>query len=182
MAYAGRQFDAIVVTHYLHRPLLPLLAAALAPGGLLIYETSWSATRDSPADQPAYCCDRANCSRPSARCSRCSPSRRAWSAAAAGASFPPVRGPRGGDAHCARCTPLNGRARAAGRIRAYPERGLHDQGLTGGDRLADARDGSLDFDAYRRLIEWHIAEGTNGIVSVAPPASRRRSTTRSTAS
>jgi SAM-dependent methyltransferase len=37
--YAGRQFDAIVVTHYLHRPLLPLLAAALAPGGVLIYET-----------------------------------------------------------------------------------------------------------------------------------------------
>jgi 4-hydroxy-tetrahydrodipicolinate synthase len=27
-------------------------------------------------------------------------------------------------------------------------------------------DGSLDFDAYRRLIEWHIAEGTNGIVTV----------------
>jgi SAM-dependent methyltransferase len=37
--YAGRQFDAIVVTHYLHRPLLPLLAEALAPGGVLIYET-----------------------------------------------------------------------------------------------------------------------------------------------
>ena len=37
--YAGRQFDAIVVTHYLHRPLFPLLAEALAPGGLLIYET-----------------------------------------------------------------------------------------------------------------------------------------------
>ena len=27
-------------------------------------------------------------------------------------------------------------------------------------------DGSLDLDAYRRLIEWHIAEGTNGIVAV----------------
>ncbi|HEU0204819.1 MAG TPA: 4-hydroxy-tetrahydrodipicolinate synthase, partial [Burkholderiaceae bacterium] len=27
-------------------------------------------------------------------------------------------------------------------------------------------DGTLDFDAYRRLIEWHIAEGTNGIVAV----------------
>jgi 4-hydroxy-tetrahydrodipicolinate synthase len=27
-------------------------------------------------------------------------------------------------------------------------------------------DGSLDFDAYRRLIEWHIAEGTDGIVAV----------------
>jgi 4-hydroxy-tetrahydrodipicolinate synthase len=27
-------------------------------------------------------------------------------------------------------------------------------------------DGALDLDAYRRLIEWHIAEGTNGIVAV----------------
>jgi len=37
--YARSSFDAIVVTNYLHRPLLPRLAAALAPGGLLIYET-----------------------------------------------------------------------------------------------------------------------------------------------
>jgi SAM-dependent methyltransferase len=36
---AGRRFGAIVVTNYLYRPLLPLIAAALAPGGLLIYET-----------------------------------------------------------------------------------------------------------------------------------------------
>lgn len=35
----GRQFDAVVVTNYLHRPLFPALMAALAPGGLLIYET-----------------------------------------------------------------------------------------------------------------------------------------------
>lgn len=34
-----RQFDAVVVTHYLWRPLLPLIAQCLAPGGLLIYET-----------------------------------------------------------------------------------------------------------------------------------------------
>jgi SAM-dependent methyltransferase len=34
-----RQFDGIVVTNYLHRPLFPRLAAALAPGGVLIYET-----------------------------------------------------------------------------------------------------------------------------------------------
>jgi len=27
-------------------------------------------------------------------------------------------------------------------------------------------DGSLDFDAYRRLVDWHIAEGTNAIVAV----------------
>ncbi|MGH6893666.1 MAG: class I SAM-dependent methyltransferase [Dongiaceae bacterium] len=34
-----RQFDGIVVTNYLHRPLFPRLAGALAPRGLLIYET-----------------------------------------------------------------------------------------------------------------------------------------------
>jgi 4-hydroxy-tetrahydrodipicolinate synthase len=27
-------------------------------------------------------------------------------------------------------------------------------------------DGSLDLEAYRRLIEWHVAEGTHGIVAV----------------
>ncbi len=32
-------FAAIVVTNYLHRPLFPALMAALAPGGVLIYET-----------------------------------------------------------------------------------------------------------------------------------------------
>lgn len=35
----GRRFDAIVVTNYLWRPLLPSIVAALAPGGVLIYET-----------------------------------------------------------------------------------------------------------------------------------------------
>jgi SAM-dependent methyltransferase len=37
--FAGRLFDAIVVTNYLWRPLLPTLLASLAPGGVLIYET-----------------------------------------------------------------------------------------------------------------------------------------------
>ena len=27
-------------------------------------------------------------------------------------------------------------------------------------------DGSLDFDGYRRLIDWHVAEGTSAIVAV----------------
>ncbi len=35
----GRRFDGIVVTNYLHRPLFPALLGALAPGGVLIYET-----------------------------------------------------------------------------------------------------------------------------------------------
>jgi len=34
-----REFDGIVVTNYLHRPLLPKLVDALALGGVLIYET-----------------------------------------------------------------------------------------------------------------------------------------------
>ena len=33
------QFAAIIVTNYLHRPLFPVLKNALAPGGLLVYET-----------------------------------------------------------------------------------------------------------------------------------------------
>jgi len=33
------RFAAIVVTNYLHRPLMPRLVDALAPGGVLIYET-----------------------------------------------------------------------------------------------------------------------------------------------
>ena len=32
-------YDLIVVVHYLHRPLFPALIAALAPGGVLVYET-----------------------------------------------------------------------------------------------------------------------------------------------
>jgi SAM-dependent methyltransferase len=37
--YTGQLFAGIVVVNYLHRPLFPHLLAALAPGGVLIYET-----------------------------------------------------------------------------------------------------------------------------------------------
>lgn len=37
--FAAASFDLIVVTNYLFRPRLDLLLAALAPGGVLIYET-----------------------------------------------------------------------------------------------------------------------------------------------
>ena len=36
---AGRQFAAVIVTNYLFRPIFRALIAAVAPGGLLIYET-----------------------------------------------------------------------------------------------------------------------------------------------
>jgi len=35
----GGDWDAIVVTNYLHRPLLPAIASSLAPEGVVIYET-----------------------------------------------------------------------------------------------------------------------------------------------
>lgn len=36
---ADRRFGAVVVTNYLWRPLLPRIVAAVAPGGMLVYET-----------------------------------------------------------------------------------------------------------------------------------------------
>ncbi len=36
---ADREFAGVVVTNYLHRPILPDLVSAVAPGGVLIYET-----------------------------------------------------------------------------------------------------------------------------------------------
>lgn len=37
--FRDRRFAGVVVTNYLHRPLLPMLVAAVAPGGVLLYET-----------------------------------------------------------------------------------------------------------------------------------------------
>ena len=37
--FAGQTFGCVVVTHYLWRPLWPHIVQAVAPGGLLIYET-----------------------------------------------------------------------------------------------------------------------------------------------
>lgn len=36
---AGRRFDAVVVVHYLWRPILGALVDAVAPGGALLYDT-----------------------------------------------------------------------------------------------------------------------------------------------
>ena len=37
--FGGRQFDAVIVTNYLWRPLLPLILASVGGGGVLIWET-----------------------------------------------------------------------------------------------------------------------------------------------
>ena len=37
--FPGQSYGAVIVTHYLWRPLLPLIVQSVAPGGVLIYET-----------------------------------------------------------------------------------------------------------------------------------------------
>ena len=37
--FVGETFDAVIVTNYLWRPLLPTIVASIAPRGLLLYET-----------------------------------------------------------------------------------------------------------------------------------------------
>lgn len=37
--FPAGQFDGVVVTNYLHRPIFPRLVEALRPGGVLVYET-----------------------------------------------------------------------------------------------------------------------------------------------
>jgi SAM-dependent methyltransferase len=37
--FPGRQFPGVVVTHYLWRPLLPVIVGSVAAGGVLLYET-----------------------------------------------------------------------------------------------------------------------------------------------
>jgi SAM-dependent methyltransferase len=39
LPFRGRAFDGVVVTNYLHRPILSDLVAAVAAGGVLLYET-----------------------------------------------------------------------------------------------------------------------------------------------
>lgn len=37
--FADRRFGGVIVTNYLHRPILPGIVGAVAPGGALLYET-----------------------------------------------------------------------------------------------------------------------------------------------
>ncbi|MDD3608335.1 MAG: methyltransferase domain-containing protein [Halothiobacillaceae bacterium] len=43
-------FDLIVVAHYLHRPLAPLIERALAPGGRLFYQTFTNEREQGPSN------------------------------------------------------------------------------------------------------------------------------------
>lgn len=45
MPLGGRQFDAVLVFNYLHRPLMAALKTAVRPGGLVMYETFTEAQR-----------------------------------------------------------------------------------------------------------------------------------------
>jgi SAM-dependent methyltransferase len=53
-----RCYDAVIVFNYLHRPLMPAIVEAVAPGGVLIYETftAAQATRGRPRN-PSFLLD-----------------------------------------------------------------------------------------------------------------------------
>lgn len=51
----AQRFVAVIVTNYLHRPLLPAIIAAVGPGGILIYETfAVGNERFGKPSNPAY--------------------------------------------------------------------------------------------------------------------------------
>ena len=53
--FGARRFAAILVTNYLHRPLLPVLESALDDGGFLIYETFMAGNeRHGRPSNPAF--------------------------------------------------------------------------------------------------------------------------------
>jgi SAM-dependent methyltransferase len=66
---AGRRFDAVIVTNYLWRPLLPTLTASVADGGVLIYETfaDGNQTVGKPSN-PDFLLRPGNCCRPPRVC------------------------------------------------------------------------------------------------------------------
>jgi SAM-dependent methyltransferase len=54
-ALGHREYGAVIVFNYLHRPLMPAIVEAVAPGGVLIYETftAGQAARGQPRN-PAF--------------------------------------------------------------------------------------------------------------------------------
>jgi hypothetical protein len=159
----------VIVTNYLHRPLFPLLIDCIADGGALIYETfARGNERFGRPSNPAFL---ARAGRAAARRGR----------ALAGAR---LRGSVGRSAQAGHgaadlCGALDLSAVPAATalpICAKLSAALgRDRGRFGGDMLKGSlvaivspmfEDGSLDLDALRRLIDWHVAEGTDGIVVV----------------
>jgi len=173
--YAGRQFDAVIVTNYLHRPLLPVLRDAVAENGVLIYETF---ARGNEAfgkpSNPAFLLQPLELLDAFAQGFSSSLTRKVWWRR---------RGARAYNG-CARCGGARGKwrnwtaaqAAHAGRIAAFRVKPFRDDQRKGHEKMIKGslvaivtpmqEDGTLDLDAYRRLIEWHIAEGTHGIVAV----------------
>src|SRR5688572_1986366 len=63
----ARKFAAVIITNYLHRPLFPNLVAAVADGGVLIYETFAIGNRPSASRRIRISCSGpASCSTPCA--------------------------------------------------------------------------------------------------------------------
>lgn len=73
----GQTFDAVIVTNYLWRPLLPRILESLKPQGFLIYETfALGHEKIGKPSRPDFCSNLANCCRLARKCTS-SPTRTA---------------------------------------------------------------------------------------------------------
>jgi 4-hydroxy-tetrahydrodipicolinate synthase len=160
---SGRRFDAVLVTNYLWRPLLPTLVDSVADGGLLIYETfadgQQTVGRPSRPDfllQPgeliAACAGLRVLAYEDGFLSE--PDRFVQRIVAARSS---VARP---------ATPWTAHPGPAAKIRRLTRK-VHRMTPIVGSIVALVtpmhEDGSVDYAALRRLIDWHIAEGTDCI-------------------
>ena len=160
----GRRFDAVIVTNYLWRPLMPAIVGSVAEGGLLLYETfALGQEKIGRPTNPDFLL------RPGELLSAAqglrviayedgvaqSPERR-LQRLARGAQAALTRGRR-------RFSP------APQALELQPAAGSTMKPIVGSIvALATPMldNGDIDYPGLRRLIDWHIAEGTDCIVVV----------------
>ena len=166
-AAPAERFDAVVVTNYLWR------AAAAdarrprsADGGVLIYETFADGNESvGKPSRPDFLLRPANCSS-AARGLRVVAYEDGFLDSAAALRAAHRRGARAGAAgdaaRATRCRPgpMRGRAKI-GRLQGTPMKPIVGSIVALVTPMHD--DGSVDYAALRRLIDWHIAEGTDCI-------------------
>ena len=165
--FGTRQFQGIVVTNYLHRPLFAAIASALSPGGVLIYETfALGNEQFGKPSNPDFLLRKdelLGVSGPGWR----------WPGLSRGLSIARSRrwcsepawcGPRRYSTTWSPETPL---IRLKFWARQAPKEG---SAMITGSLVAIATpmhdDGRLDMARFRALIDFHINEGTDGIVVV----------------
>ena len=146
--WPGKRFAAIVVTNYLHRPLLPRLAESLDEGGVLIYETFMAGNeRYGRPSNPNFLLRPRELLEAFGTLTWSRSNRARWSG----------RKRR----RCSASASSGGRPEALESAHDYRQPGRHRHPDAVGRRAG--RPPRLRR-ASGRLIDWHVEEGTDGIV------------------